>query len=86
MIKRFTHVILLSASVVFIGTSTALSFSCPADIASFDKAVASGPNASAEVLARSIKLRNKAEEQHKTGDHGGAIESINEALDLIGVE
>ena len=86
MIKRFSHVILLAASVVFIGTSTALSFSCPVNIASFDKAVASGPKVSAEVLARAIKHRNKAEEQHKKGDHGGAIESINEALDLIGAE
>ena len=86
MIKRFTSVILFTASVLFIGMSSALSFSCPVNIASFDKAVASGPKVSAEVLARSIKLRNKAEEQHKAGDHGGSIESINEALDLIGAE
>ena len=86
MIKRFAHVILLAASVVFIGTSTALSFSCPVNIASFDKAVAAGPKVSAEVLARAVKYRNKAEEQHKAGNHGGSIESINEALDLIGAE
>ena len=86
MIKQFTHVILLAASVVIIGTSTALSFSCPDNIASFDKAVASGPSVSAEVLARAIKLRNQAEVQHKSGNHGGSIESINEALDLIGAE
>ena len=86
MIKRFAHVILLAASIVFIGTSMALSFSCPVNIASFDKAVAAGPKVSAEVLARSIKLRNIAEEQHMAGDHGGSIESINEALDLIGAE
>ncbi len=86
MIKRFTHVILLALSVVFIGTSTALSFSCPVNIASFDKAVAAGPKVTAEGLARAIKHRNKAEEQHMAGDHGGSIESINEALDLIGAE
>ena len=86
MIKRFAHVILLAASIVFIGTSSALSFSCPVNIASFDKAVASGPKVSAEVLTRAIKLRNKAEAQHKAGNHGGSIESINEALDLIGAE
>ncbi len=86
MIKGFTPVILLAASVVIIGTSTALSFSCPDNIASFDKAVAFGTNVYPDVLATAIKLRNKAEVQHKSGDHGGSIESINEALDLIGAE
>jgi hypothetical protein len=86
MIKRLPRVMLLAALVVLMGTSVALSFSCPIDIASFDKAVAAGPKVAAEVLAKSIKLRNKAERQHQAGDHGGSIESINMALDLIGAE
>jgi len=52
-------------------------------MAAFDKAVAAGPKISPEKLAMAIKLRKKAEEQHDAGDHGGSIESINKALDLI---
>ncbi len=86
MIKRFAHITLLAVSLLFFGSSMAWAYSCPINIAAFDAAVAAGPDVSAEDLSHAIELRNKSEAKHNAGDHGGSIELINEALDLIGAE
>ncbi|MEH6631357.1 MAG: hypothetical protein V7776_11040 [Halopseudomonas aestusnigri] len=86
MTLRFTHIILMSGSLLIFGSSAALAYSCPTNIAAFDAAVAEGPNVSAEDLGHAVELRNKSEAKHIAGDHGGSIELINQALDLIGAE
>ena len=75
---------LAAATVVAFLAAPALAGQCPALIGQIDAALASTPGLSDDVKAQVTELRNKGEEQHNSGDHGGSVESLKQALSLLG--
>ncbi len=58
---------------------------CPLDMKKIDAALAQSPQISAAQLAEVTKLRSKGEAQHKSGQHGGSVETLAQAKEILGI-
>lgn len=64
----------------------AFAFQCPGDIARIDEALAAGTPLSEEDLAIVIELRDEGAAQHEAGEHAASVETLAQALELLGLD
>ena len=74
---------LLTAVFFLLATSSAFAGSCPMKIGLIDKALSAGNVKNAEQVKT---LRDKAEALHSSGDHGGSVSTLKEAMKLGGIK
>lgn len=80
MIRR----ILLASATTLALTANAFAFHCPADMAKIDEALQT-TSIGEEDLARVKELRARGEEEHKAGNHAASVETLAEAMQLLGI-
>ena len=74
-----------AASLAVLFSGSVFAFHCPADMKKIDEALANSPAISAESLAQVKALRSLGEEQHNAGNHAESVETLAEAMDILGV-
>lgn len=57
---------------------------CPADMARIDEALKTATLSEAD-MAKVKELRAKGEEEHKAGNHAASVQTLGEALKLLGL-
>jgi hypothetical protein len=62
----------------------ALAGQCPSIIGQIDAALAVTPGLSDDVKAQITELRNQGEEFHNSGDHDASVETLKQAMELLG--
>ena len=77
---------LSAAALLAMLATPAFAFHCPADIAKIDAAMAANPEISDEDKLKVEELRNKGELLHNSGDHQAAVDTLAEALQILGIE
>lgn len=77
---------LIVAVALALFATPALAFHCPLDMKKIDAALAAKPDLSSEQLAEVKKLRAKGEEQHKSGDHQAAVDTLAKAMAILGIK
>ena len=77
---------LLAAALSFAFATPALANHCPVYMKQIDEALAKNPQLSAEQLAEVQTLRKEGEEQHNAGDHAKSMETLEKAMDILGIE
>jgi len=77
-----TRAMLLLAAILF-APALALGSSCPVLMSKIDEKLTGAHGLDDETVARVIELRTEGEVHHQTGDHGGAVSSLEEALALL---
>ena len=77
---------LSAAALVAMFATPALAFHCPVDIGKIDAALAANPDISDEDKAKVTELRNKGEELHNAGNHQESVDTLAEALQILGIE
>ncbi len=80
MIRR----ILLASATTLAFTATVFASQCPADMARIDEALQTTSIAE-EDLARVKELRARGEDEHKAGNHAASVETLAEAIQLLGI-
>jgi hypothetical protein len=70
------------AIVIFLFSSATFAFHCPADAKAIDAGLAKA-NLSNDKKSEIMKLRDKGLEQHGTGDHKGAVDTLSKAMRLL---
>jgi len=73
---------LIFASILFIYTTAAFAFHCPADAKAIDAGLAKA-NLSDDQKSEIMSLRDKGLEQHKTGDHKSAVDTLAKAMRML---
>ena len=80
---------LLSAAalvtLVAVASAPALAGTCPTMVKKIDAALAANPQVSAKQMTQVTKLRNEGGAQHKAGSHAASVESLNQALAILGL-
>jgi hypothetical protein len=64
--------------------SPALAFHCPADMAAIDAALETAELSEAD-LAKVKELRAQGEELHEAGQHQEAVDTLAEAMAILGI-
>ncbi|WP_020408037.1 hypothetical protein [Hahella ganghwensis] len=77
--KTVTAACLLIATMF---STTAFAGSCPLIMKDIDKAMTQ-TTLDAKTKAQVMELRQKGEELHKSGDHGGSVKALNKAKALL---
>jgi hypothetical protein len=75
---------LAAATIVAFLSVPALAGQCPNMVGQIDAALAATPGLSDDVKAQVTELRNKGEELHNSGDHQASVDTLAEALNLLG--
>ena len=79
---------LLAAVVAIFGTGLisipALAGHCPKDVRRIDEALKMTKVSDAN-MSRVKALRDKGNEQHKTGQHGPSLQTLHEAMKILGI-
>ncbi len=75
---------LAAAAVVAFLSVPALAGQCPALIGQIDAALASTPGLSDDVKAEVVALRDKGEVLHNEGKHDQSVETLQQALQMLG--
>lgn len=57
---------------------------CPADMAKIDEALKTASLSEAD-MAKVKELRAKGEEEHKAGNHAASVETLGDALKMLGM-
>ena len=73
----------IAAALVVAFSSPAFAFGCPGRMAQIDKALAAGPNLSAEQITEVKALRDEGESLHRSGKHRKAMNTLAKALDML---
>ena len=76
---------LITALVLTVSTS-AFAMHCPVDMKKIDAALAKGPDLSADQLARVKNLRADGEALHNAGKHQDSVDTLGEAMQILGIE
>jgi hypothetical protein len=77
---------LLISALALIACSSAFAMHCPLDMRKIDAALAADPNLSSQQLARVTSLRAEGEAFHKAGKHQESVDSLGEAMRILGIE
>lgn len=77
---------LVVALALALFAAPALAFHCPVDMKKIDEALAGDHGLSSEQLAEVQSLRAQGEEQHNSGDHQAAVDTLAKAMAILGVE
>ncbi len=76
----------IALAVLIAGASApALAGSCPKIMKKIDAALAASPQVSAEQMTQITKLRSEGAAQHKAGSHKASVDSLNQALAILGI-
>jgi hypothetical protein len=75
---------LAAATIVAFLSAPALAGQCPNMVGQIDAALAATPGLSDDVKAQVTELRNEGEELHNSGDHQGSVDTLAQALTLLG--
>ncbi len=73
------------AAIIAVASSPALAGSCPKIMKKIDAALAANPQVSAEQMTQITKLRAEGAAQHKAGSHSASVDSLNKALEILGI-
>jgi len=73
------------AALIAVASSPALAGSCPKIMKKVDAALATNPQLTSEQMTEVTKLRAEGEVQHKAGSHADSVNSLNKALEILGV-
>ena len=82
--KKLLSAAALAALVAGV-SAPALAGGCPNMVKKIDATLATGPQLSAEQITQVTKLRNEGEAQHKAGSHKASIDTLNQALAILGI-
>jgi hypothetical protein len=77
---------LLISAIALIVSSSAFAMHCPLDMKKIDAALAQGPDLSAEQLAQVKNLRAEGEALHNSGKHQQSVDTLGEAMRILGIE
>jgi hypothetical protein len=77
--------ILLAAAALAFFCGPAFAFHCPADMAKIDEAMKTATLSDAD-KAKVTELRAKGEAYHKEGKHQESVDTLAEALKILGVQ
>lgn len=64
----------------------AFALHCPADMAKIDAKLAENPSLTAEQLAEVQRLRKEGEDYHAAGQHQEAVDSLAQAMQILGIQ
>lgn len=73
------------AALIAVASAPALAGTCPKIMKKVDAALATSPQLTAEQMTEVTKLRAEGEAQHKAGSHSDSVNSLNKALEILGV-
>ncbi len=77
----------VAAIIAIIGTSLpAFAFHCPADMKKIDAALAVTSTLSSDQMTKIKELRARGEAEHKSGKHQDSVDTLAEALKMLGIE
>ncbi|MBZ0162232.1 MAG: hypothetical protein K8H74_05940 [Notoacmeibacter sp.] len=76
--------ILLACATTLALTVNAFAFHCPADMAKIDEALQTASLSESD-LAKVKELRAQGEEEHNAGNHTASVETLAEAMKLLGI-
>lgn len=79
----FRYLIPTTAAIMLMA-SPALAGHCPVDVKKIDEAMQSAQLSEAD-MAKVMTLRNKGEQMHTSGQHGGSIKALHEAMEILGI-
>ncbi len=82
--KKLLSAAALAALVAGV-SAPALAGGCPTLMKKIDAALAANPQVSAEQMTQITKLRAEGEAQHKAGSHKASVDSLNQALAMLGL-
>ena len=82
--KQLLSVAALAALVVG-AAAPALAASCPKSMKKIDAALAANPQLSAADMTQVTKLRSEGAAQHKAGSHKASIDTLGQALAILGI-
>lgn len=74
------------AALLAVLAGPAFAFHCPSDMAKIDAAMAADPDISDEDKATVIELRQQGEEQHNAGNHQESVDTLAEAMEILGIQ
>lgn len=83
MIKKTA---LAAATALFFAAGPAFAMHCPADMAKIDAALAENPDLTAEQLAEVKQLRAEGEKYHQAGKHQESVDTLAQAMEILGIE
>jgi len=76
---------LITALLLTFSTSV-FAMHCPLDMQKIDAALAQNPSLSADELAQVKNLRAQGEALHKAGKHSESVNTLSEAMQILGIE
>ena len=71
------------AAAVVLFSAPALASRCPGDIAKIDQALAAVSDLSLDDYNQIMDFRFEGEARHKAGEHGEAVATLAQALDIL---
>ncbi|MFQ5784324.1 MAG: hypothetical protein ACE5H8_05810 [Alphaproteobacteria bacterium] len=77
---------LIFAAAFALVATPAFAFHCPLDMKKIDAALAAGTSLDGGSLDKVKALRAEGEKLHKTGKHKEAIETLAQAIKMLGIE
>jgi len=84
MIKRTVVTAMAGVFAAGFFSAPALAAHCPKDVKAIDAALKTAKVSGAQMSAVK-ELRDRGAAQHKSGQHGAAIESLHEAMNMLGI-
>ncbi len=73
------------AALVAAASAPALAGTCPKMVKKIDAALAANPQVSAEQMTQVTELRDEGAAQHKSGSHAASVDTLNQALAILGI-
>ena len=66
-------------------SAPALAGTCPKIVKKIDAALAANPQLSTEQMTQVTTLRDEGAAQHKAGSHKASVDTLNQALAILGI-
>ena len=73
------------AALIVGASAPALAGTCPKIVKKIDAALAANPQLSAEQMTQVTTLRDEGAAQHKAGSHKASVDTLNQALAILGI-
>ena len=73
------------AALIVGASAPALAGTCPKIVKKIDAALAANPQLSTEQMTQVTTLRDEGAAQHKAGSHKASVDTLNQALAILGV-
>ncbi len=83
--KKLLSAVALAALIIG-ASAPALAGTCPKIMKKIDAALAANPQVSAEQMTQITELRAEGAAQHKAGSHSASVDSLNKALEILGIK